>query len=486
MASRANLPMFTLSRERGFLPREDPLTKLPDAFAPLESLLNRMTIRQPDGSKGLLALGQFGDAAKEELRDLAMKVKVEQAIASGNQNLISALFRDYCFLTSAYLLEPVDQSFRATGAYNQGRDVLPQSIAVPLKALADALGHFPYMEYASSYALQNYRRVIKGDRPADRLGPLKEWETDNLRIIRAFEDHDGSESGFILVHVSMVAHTGKLVDSVEGVLDAATAQSQEGFTKAMTSLYETYKEINKTMDTMWGWSRPIDYLKFRSFIFGTGPTKMNTLFPKGVIYEGVSDEPQAFRGESGANDSIIPLADNLLEITAKLPKNEFTATLRDFRTYRPSAQRNYLELLESRATQAKVAEFAQGNEENLAMYILMIDQVREFRDRHWRFTKEYIIKRSDHPIATGGSPILQYLPHNLAVVLQVLETSCDMLPSTSRLPDDLAEKVEACRARAKVQRKVLEREVKQLKGEVRGLDDKRVLVRGAIGCDGVG
>lgn len=25
-------------------------------------------------------------------------------------------------------------------------------------------------------------------------------------------------------HVSMVAHTGKLVDSVEGVLDAATAQ----------------------------------------------------------------------------------------------------------------------------------------------------------------------------------------------------------------------------------------------------------------------
>lgn len=61
-----------------------------------------------------------------------------------------------------------------------------------------------------------------------------------------------------------------------------------------------------------------------------------------------------------------------------------------------------------------------------------------------------------------------------------------MLPSTSRLPDDLAEKVEACRARAKVQRKVLEREVKQLKGEVRGLDDKRVLVRGAIGCDGVG
>lgn len=48
----------------------------------------------------------------------------------------------------------------------------------------------------SSYEATDYRRVIKGDRPADRLGPLKEWETDNLRIIRAFEDHDGSESQF--------------------------------------------------------------------------------------------------------------------------------------------------------------------------------------------------------------------------------------------------------------------------------------------------
>lgn len=27
---------------------------------------------------------------------------------------------------------------------------------------------------------------------------------DNLRLIRAFEDHEGSEKGFILVHVSVL------------------------------------------------------------------------------------------------------------------------------------------------------------------------------------------------------------------------------------------------------------------------------------------
>jgi len=43
------------------------------------------------------------------------------------------------------------------------------------------------------------------------------------------------------------------------------------------------------------------------------------MFPNGVIYEGVDGEPKAYRGESGANDSIIPTLDNLLEIYDQLP-----------------------------------------------------------------------------------------------------------------------------------------------------------------------
>lgn len=29
------------------------------------------------------------------------------------------------------------------------------------------------------------------------------------------------------------------------------------------------------------------------------------MFPHGVVYEGVSEEPLSFRGESGANDSMV-------------------------------------------------------------------------------------------------------------------------------------------------------------------------------------
>jgi hypothetical protein len=54
---------------------------------------------------------------------------------------------------------------------------------------------------------------------------------------------------------------------------------------------------------MWGNSKPAEYLSFRVFIFGITSQSM---FPNGVIYEGCEDDkPLNFRGESGANDSIV-------------------------------------------------------------------------------------------------------------------------------------------------------------------------------------
>lgn len=148
---RRQLPSFTLSRDRGFLPRDDPVIHLPPSFAQLESLLKRMTLVQPDGSRGLLAEGTFGQAVIAELCDSAETLKtsnaIDAAIVDNDQSLLSALFRDYSFLTSAYLLEPVDLHYKQTGEYCSGRDILPAPIAVPFKKLADALGHFPSVHH---------------------------------------------------------------------------------------------------------------------------------------------------------------------------------------------------------------------------------------------------------------------------------------------------------------------------------------------------
>jgi indoleamine 2,3-dioxygenase len=48
--------------------------------------------------------------------------------------------------------------------------------------------------------------------------------------------------------------------------------------------------------------------------------------------------------------------------------------------------------------------------------------VRDFRWRHWCFAREYILKRTEHPTATGGSPIVTWLPNQLEAVLEEMVT----------------------------------------------------------------
>jgi indoleamine 2,3-dioxygenase len=183
---------------------------------------------------------------------------------------------------------------------------------------------------------------------------------------------------------------------------------------------------------MWGKSKPGDYTSFRTFIFGITSQSM---FPHGVVYEGVSEEPLSFRGESGANDSMvsshfpihylqptdsekIPLCDNLLQIT--MPDTPLTSILQDFRSYRPGNHREFLEYVKSRSSTLSLKSYALQEPSSAALYLLALNQVRDFRWRHWCFTREYILKKTSHPTATGGSPIVTWLPNQLQAVMQAM------------------------------------------------------------------
>lgn len=300
-----------------------------------------------------------------------------------------ALYRDLTFVASAYLLEPCDIQYRKDKTYGLGRQTLPRNIAVPLNQVAEKIGQRPFMEYALSYALYNYKRV----------DPTKPIDYDNLELIRGFSGYN-DEHGFILVHVSMVHHSGKLASASLRALDAVAANDRPAFNQAMQDVVSSYQTINGVMETMWGRSKPEGYMSYRTFIMGT---KAQPMFPGGVIYEGVSDEPFKMRGESGANDSMVPLGDNLLEITAQMPVNPLTEVLRDFRTYRPRNHQAFLEYVEKRAAAVGVREFALENANSAAYYLAAVDQIRAFRHRHWNFTMHYIVTKTKHPVATVSS-----------------------------------------------------------------------------------
>lgn len=97
----------------------------------------------------------------------------------------------------------------------------------------------PFMEYAGSYALYNYKLA----------DPAKGMEYDNIRLIRAFEhglDPKSSEAGFVLVHIDMVQNSGPLVSGTVEALVAAH-ESREALNDAMRKMLGALKKINATV-----------------------------------------------------------------------------------------------------------------------------------------------------------------------------------------------------------------------------------------------
>ena len=128
-----SLPAFMVSTTRGFLPRQEPVVELPEEFAPLESLLQRMPIRTLSGEPGLLAEFKFGETVEKELPDLS------DAVEKYRDDLVvmNALYRDYSFLASAYLLEPCHERFLRDEPYGLGRQKLPRNISLPIVKVAE-------------------------------------------------------------------------------------------------------------------------------------------------------------------------------------------------------------------------------------------------------------------------------------------------------------------------------------------------------------
>lgn len=109
----------------------------------------------------------------------------------------------------------------------------------------------------------------------------------------------------------------------------------------------------------------------------------------------------------------------------------------------------------------------------------------------------YIIKNSSYDLATGGSPILAYLPQNLRTVLVVQEEAVSRLtPAAMRLAKldaDLIDRVEKCRSNAVAQARVLEHEVEKLQADcLKGrpgkadLGEEKILQRYYAGLEGGG
>jgi len=142
-----------------------------------------------------------------------------------------------------------------------------------------------------------------------------------------------------------------------------------------------------------------------------------------------------------------------------MPDTPLTTILKDFRSYRPGNHREFLAHVASRSDFLSLKSYALKASSSTALYILALDQVREFRWRHWCFTREYILKKTKHPVATGGSPIVTWLPNQLMAVLEAMEEVSE------GAKESLGERVKEVMEGAIAQKVTLMKEVEKYRGE---------------------
>ena len=365
---------LTLDPQRGFLPSQDPLPRLPQPFNAWEH-----------AASGLPKL-LVSDHVRRTIEELPPFPEGQIANLRERERAMTLL----SYLGHAYVWGSAEPA-----------GVLPKRVAVPWHAVAHSLGRPPVLSY-SSYSLHNYYR----------FDPAREIECGNIALIQNFLA-GLDEEWFILIHVEIERKAGPAVAALHACLDAAAAGDAEQLEHQLATVQASIEAIYATLKRMTEWCDPyVYYHRVRPYIHGW---KNHPDLPQGVVYEGVSEyagQPQQFRGETGAQSAIIPSLDAMLGVAHK--EDVLRTYLMEMRTYMPPDHRAFIESLEARGS---VRAFVQesGRARLTELYNACVEGVERFRSLHLEYAAAYIFRQAQkdpknpHAVGTGGTPFMPYL-----------------------------------------------------------------------------
>jgi indoleamine 2,3-dioxygenase len=301
-------------------------------------------------------------------------------LARGDDALARFVMADLSFLAHAYLWG---------GPAPEGR--LPAVIARPWVAVAAAVGRPPILSYAS-YCLDNWRRLDPG-RPID---------LDNVALVRNFLG-GVDEDWFVTIHVCIEAAAGPALAAAAALVSQSERAEPDldAMGGELRALAASLAEVNATFARMPERCDPyVYYHRVRPFIFGT---KDNPDLPEGLVYEGLFDEePQRFRGETGAQSGIVPALDGALGVGHE--HDELRGYLSEMRDYMPPRHRGFIEALERRSDVRAVVAGAPALK---PLYDACLAEIAAFRTRHMEYAATYITrqKKTASLVGSGGSTI---------------------------------------------------------------------------------
>jgi len=403
--------IFDISPEYGFLPKYTPNNELPEIFDCLVEVSNStpIYIDYKSGKKGLLSKR---GALKKVIEKLPNFV---DEIDTTNKKHIQTLYRIYSFLASSYLLEPSYHTYLETGEYGKAETHLPENLAQPLVKTANALKIFPWLDYHYSYCLCN--TFIK-----DKTKPAT-W--DNMDLVTKFSGTP-DEQGFISIHVDINQNSPNLIKSVFTMLEGLKKENMTELYNGLKLNLDTMTLNNERRRNIYKASNPNNYNELRMFIMGIKGNE--EIFGDGVVYEGVQEfegKPVKFRGQTGAQDDIIPTEDIITGLINFYPENELTKYLFELREYRPKIVQEFMmdlrESFKDFFDKLKTLCTKSKEHDSLVILLLILEQIYKFRNGHWMMVQQYILKQTKYSKATGGTPITTWLPNQIQACLDYTE-----------------------------------------------------------------
>jgi indoleamine 2,3-dioxygenase len=294
----------------------------------------------------------------------------------------------YSFLVQAYVW-----------GYAQPPRHLPANLAKPIVALAERLGQAPLLPY-SGYVLDNWARI-------DKAAPLS---LDNVRMVQNFAGGE-DENWFVLIHVAIEQEAGVLLDNAVQLIAACEAGDAARCEALLLEMNEAWERIYAHFKRMPERCDPYVYFhRVRPWIHGWAN---NPALNGGLIYEGLyAGQPQALRGQTGSQSSIVPAMDALFGV--KHSDDPLKAFLDELHHYRPVPHRRFIEDIGARS-QLRDFVTGSGSQSLKDAFNANLEQVARFRTRHLEYAASYINKQAgsipgnDPDVGTGGTPFMKYL-----------------------------------------------------------------------------
>ena len=349
--------------EHGFLPQRDPLHAFP-ADSPL-AILDEIGRDLPS----LLLESGFRERARR--LEIPAWTEPEDPVAAIRQ--LRLYYVRLGFLASAYINQ--------VGQPPVG--ILPRNLAEPLCDACRRLSRPPILSY-DGYALYNWKR----------FDPTRPIELGNIDTIQNFI-HLYDEHWFILVHVEIEQIAAQLLEGVALAARGVAAGDGAAVNQALRLVGESvWRQVNVLRRIPEKMDPALYYKTFRPYI----------RFFENVVYEGVDATPMNFRGETGAQSSIMPTLVALMRIPHQ--PSLLTNHLADMQNFMPQEHRRLIAEVRQLGDLRLLADMELFND--------VLEAMATFREVHFGWADEYINKRVTDPRGTGGTPYMQWLGQLIA------------------------------------------------------------------------